>query len=284
MRRVSSTAPPSHAAGSVPECAPAGQGSLEARAHRDDELTFCLQVFRDHALARACLASVRGAYPGARVVLVSDGDDDPRWPRLAARHGAEYVRGERLYAVACGGCIVARLLELHLERPSAWLFRIDTDTRVHRRFRYLPRGCCVFGTLEHHTYAHREPLVPPVVQGGCMGFTLEAVERLHASRVFDSPALRDPAASWADTRDARERARGGRVSFDHLVRHGCRQTGVELREFDEVRSRWRGRVPNPGLRHAVTHPHKAWWQRPRVWAALHVSRLLARLGRRPPTR
>ncbi len=256
------------------EPAVAGQGS-GARAPRDDELTFCLQVWRDLGLARACLASLRRQVPGARVVLVSDGDDDPRWAALAARHGAEYVRGERLYAVERGGAIVQRLLDLHLRRPTPWLLRIDTDTRVHRRFQALPGGACVFGTLERRTVAHREPLDPPVVQGGCIGFTLAAVERLHAAGVFRSPALLDWAASWADTRDTRERAQGGRVSFDHLVRWGCRQTGLALLEHPEVRCLWRGRVRNPGLRYAVTHPHKRWWQQPRLWASLWLARLRA---------
>lgn len=267
--------------GRVTESGLDGQGEplFDAPAPRDDELTFCLQVFRDHGLARTCLRAVRRAYPEARLVVVSDGDDDPRWPVLCARFRAEYARGERLYAVEHGGRIVARLLDLHLARPTRWLLRIDTDTRVHRRFRRLPRGTCVFGTLERRTYAHGEILEPPVVQGGCLGFTLEAVQRLRASGVFEDPALRDYAATWADTRDALERARGGRVSFDHLLRHGCRQAHVELRACEEVHSCWRGRVRNPGLRYAVTHPHKPWWQLPRLLLSLYVSRLRAARAR-----
>ncbi len=253
-----------------------GQGSVDPRAPRDEELTFCLQVWRDLGLARACLLRLRRHYPGARVVLVTDGDDDPRWPALCARHDAEYVRGERLFEVARGGAIVQRLLELHLRRPTPWLLRIDTDTRVQRRFRALPSGACVFGTLERRTLAHGELLDPPLVQGGCLGFTLQAVERLHAEGVFLSPRLIDWAATWADTRDARERARGGRVSFDHLVRWGCREAGIEPRAHDEVFSVWRGTPRNPGLRYAVTHPHKPWWQQPRLWASLWLARVRAR--------
>jgi hypothetical protein len=261
---------------SVAEAEREGQGAGWVETHRDEDLTFCLQVFRDRRLATVCLAHLRRAYAGARVLLVSDGDDDPRWADLAARHGAQYVRGRRLYAAAEGGAIIARLLDLFLERPTPWLLRIDTDTRVERRFRRLPGGSCVFGTLERRTFTHGERLDPPVVQGGCIGFTLEAARRLHDAGVFRSPGLRDWAATWADTRDARERAQGGRVSFDHLVRWGCRTLGIEARAHDEVLCVWRGRVTNPGLRYAVTHPHKPWWQAPRLWASVWLSRRRAR--------
>jgi len=171
-----------------------------------------------------------------------------------------------------GGQIVQRMLDVFLERPVGWLLRIDTDTRVHRRFRFLPQGTCVFGTLEHRTATHREPLDPPVVHGGCLGFTRAAAARLQASRVFLDPRLSDWRGTWATTTDARERATNGRVSFDHLVRWGCRELGLELREFAEVRSLWRTPVLNPGLRYAATHPHKPWWQWPRLWASLWLSR------------
>lgn len=266
-------AAPWPAAASLAETRREGQdASVQLAAPREQDVTFVVQVFRDFRLARECLRRLRRATPSARLVLVSDGDDDPRFEALAAEVTAEYTRGRRLYAVEEGGRIVARMLALYLARPTPWLFRIDTDTRVHRPFRRLPAGACVFGTLEHRTVAHRQALDPPVVQGGCIGFTRAAAERLHDAGVFDSPALRDFRATWADTRDARERAANGRVSFDHLVRWGCRETGLEPREFDEVRSLWRGRVRNPGLRYAVTHPHKPWWQLPRLAASLWLAR------------
>lgn len=257
-------------------------GTGAAATHRrvtdppDTALTFHVQVYRDHWLAQRCLARVRALFPGARLLLVSDGDPDPRWARLAARHAAEYVRGERLYALQHGGAIVQRMLDLFVQAPTPWLLRIDTDTRVHRRFRWLPDGLCLFGTLEHRTHGYGEALVPPCVQGGFIGITRAAAERLHGSGLFSSPRLRDHGATWADTRDTRERARHGRVSFDHLVRYGARQLDITLVEFDEVRSVWRGRIDNRGLRYAATHPHKPWWQLPRLALALQVARLAAR--------
>jgi hypothetical protein len=247
--------------------------------YRDEELTFLIQVHRDYRLARTSITDVRRVFPGVRLLLVSDGDDDPRWPVLAARARADYVRGDWLYGLEHGGRIVQRMLALHLERPTPWLIRIDTDTRVHRRFRWLPLGTCVFGTLERETYTHRQRLDPPCVQGGFLGFTVSAVERLSASRLYESHSLCDPSATWADTQDVMERASGGRVSFDHLVRYGCRELGVEMREFDEVRSVWRGRVRNDGLRYAVTHPHKSWRRRLFHTLSVRLSRLRARRQR-----
>jgi len=259
----------------TPDNAQATPGRTSLYAQHD--LCFHLQVYHDFSLGRRCLARLRAVFPEARVLLISDGDDDPRWRDLALRNQAHYVRGERLYELARGGAIVRRMLELFLAQPGRWLIRIDTDTRLHRAFRWLPTGPCVFGTLEHRTVGHGEPLVPPCVQGGFMGFTREAATRLFSSGVFESPLLAtDPLGTWADTHDTRERASHGRVSFDHLVRYGCRTVGLAVAEFDEVRSLWRGRIDNRGLRFAATHPHKLWWQ----WPGLTLSLWLARLGRR----
>jgi hypothetical protein len=210
------------------------------------------------------------------VELVTDGDPDPRFEPLALAHGARLVRGERLYLLRHGGAIVQRMLELWARAPTPWLLRIDTDTLVRRPFQRLPRGLAAFGTLERRTQTHREPLDPPLVHGGCLGLTAAAAERLLASRVFRSPALADPLSTWADCRDARERASGGRVSFDFLVRWGCRQAGIPAVSHPEVRSVWRGLVLDPRGRYAVTHPHKLLRQWPRLLASLLVSRLRAR--------
>src|SRR5262249_44058057 len=146
---------------------------------------------------------------------------------------------------------------LFLLEPSACLIKLDTDTWVHRRFRWLPSGPCVFGTLEHRTNKYGEPLAPPNVQGGCLGLTLAAARRLSESAVFSSPRLRDPYETWARCRDMAERAAAGYVSFDFLVRYGCGELGIPAVEFSEVRSLWRGNVENPDLKYAATHPHKS---------------------------
>jgi len=223
----------------------------------DGDITFFLNVYRDFALARRCLRRLRVHYPRSRVLVVSDGDRDPRYRVLASELGLAYSEGERLYLRTCNGGLVQRMLDLFLAEPSACLIKLDTDTLVHRRFRWLPSGACVFGTLEHRTNKYGERLEPPNVQGGCLGLTLAAARRLSESAVFSSPRLSDPHETWARCRDMAERVAAGYVSFDFLVRYGCSELGIPAVEFDEVRSLWRGRVANPGLRYAATHPHKS---------------------------
>jgi len=247
---------------------------------RDDQLCFYLNVHRDHDLAASCLRRLRRRYPAARVMVVSDGDDDPRYPLLARLHGAEYVRGERLYLLPCGGRLVQRMLDLFAEAPAEWLFKLDPDTRLHRRFRYAPSGCAVFGTLERVTAGFGEPLDPPNVQGGIVGLTRDAALRLRESGLLLSPELLDYRNTWACCTDMLRRAEGGFVSFDFVLRYACIRLGIPLLEYAEVHSVWRGGVRNRGRRFAATHPHKRLplWERWLLTAQLLRRRVGAALG------
>jgi len=237
----------------------------------DHQIAFFLQVYRDHDLAAACLRRLRRVYPSARVDVVSDGDDDPRYPALARRFGASFTRGERLYALACGGRLHQRMLDAFLAAPVPWLFKIDPDSALHRRFRHAPDACAVFGTLERRTEGSGTVLDPPSVQGGVVGFTLEAARRLRDSGIFLSRELLDPERSWACCPDMVRRAGLGLVSFDFILRWACMRLEVPMVDYDEVRSMWREEVRNPGLRYAATHPHKRVprWDRLRLaWSGL----------------
>lgn len=223
----------------------------------DHDLTFHLQLYRDYDYATVCLKQLRKIYPASRVIMISDGDDDPRFPELAARHQAEYTAGERLYPIENGGKMVQRMLDAFLARPSKYLFKIDTDTRVHRRFRYLPQGRCIFGTLEHETLRGQFKLGYPNVQGGCVGFTLETARAITESGLLLSDNLLDYRCTYADNPDTVYRAeQKGIISTDFVTRYACMQLGIDSIAFDEVFSLYRGDVPLNGKGFAVTHPHK----------------------------
>ena len=222
----------------------------------DRDLTFYLQVYRDRREARWCLNNLRRHYPQANVLIVSDGDDDPAWPKLAQRYRARYVAGQRLYATEYGGRLIQRMLDLFLEQPTNYLIKIDTDTWTHRRLNHVPTGCKVFGTLEWSTWANQEPLDYPNIQGGFVGYTLEAVRRISESKVLVSTRLGDYHATYADVEEIRRRAERGMVSFDFLTRYACRSLGIECVDFDEVKSKYRGWVRETQGQFAFTHPHK----------------------------
>jgi hypothetical protein len=241
------------------------------REYEDADITFYLQVYRDAPDAEACLREVRRHYPGSRVIVLSDGDDDPRFARLAERFGAEYTAGERLYGIEHGGKMIQRMFDAFLLRPSDYLFKIDTDTRIHRRFRYLPTGCIAFGTLEWETARSGTRLDFPSIQGGCTGFTLEAARRIAESGLLLSDELLDYRRTYADNADAVSRARRrGMISTDFVTRYACRRLEIPLVEFDEVRSLYCGKIAPDGEGFAVTHPHKA----PPFWTWRRLKSLL----------
>ncbi|MFV0445652.1 MAG: hypothetical protein ACK5Q5_18885 [Planctomycetaceae bacterium] len=216
--------------------------------YTDADLTFYLQVCRDYRRAEWCLDHLRAHFPAARVIVISDGDPDPRFESFVPRFSVEYRAGERLYGLEHGGRMIARMLSAW-ECSSDFLFKIDPDTLVHRRFRWLPcDNLAVFG-------------MGLPTQGGVMGFTRAAGERLLQSRLLASPLLTDPARSWGVMADGAVNAdllkmvqSDGRIRFDWVLAWCCRQLGIPQIWFDEVFSVWRDPVPED-IDVALSHPH-----------------------------
>src|SRR2546428_4981019 len=152
----------------------------------DDDLTFFALVYQDYDAMAACLKDLRKHYPTSRVILRSDGDQDPRFPLLASDHKVEFHGELRLFGIENGGAVIERMLELFLERPTRYLFKIDPDTVIHRRFKYLPGRSGVFGTLQCEEET-------PSVQGGCMGFSRDSADRILQSRMLRDGRLKEPA-------------------------------------------------------------------------------------------
>jgi len=217
----------------------------------DEDLTFFALTYKDYDAAAECLADLRRHYTGSRVILRSDGDTDPRLPILAKRYGAEYRGESRLFGIENGGAVIERMLVIFLEKPTRYLFKIDPDTVIHRRFKYLPARSGLFGTLqlEHET---------PSVQGGCMGFTQDAAERILQSGMLRDGRLREPAEFIDDSpyfvRMAHRARRCGLASFDWMVPWVAGELGISIYSFDEVNSGWQQAPPNPDRRYAVSHP------------------------------
>lgn len=220
----------------------------------DDDLTFFALTYRNYDATAACLEDLRKYYPGSRVILRSDGDPDPRLPILAKRNKVDFRGESRLFGIENGGAAIERMLELFLEQPTRYLFKIDPDTVIHRRFQYLPLRSGLFGTLQTEQET-------PSIQGGCMGFTWDAAEQILQSERLRDRRLNEPAKFINDSpyfvRMADRANRCGLASFDWIVPWIASELGIPIYSFDEVNSGWQQAPPNPNQRYAVSHPRAA---------------------------
>jgi hypothetical protein len=217
----------------------------------DDDLTFFALVFQNYDATAECLRDLRKHFPASRVVLRSDGDPDRRFPILARRNHVDFRAESRLFTIENGGAVIERMLVLFLEKPTRYLFKIDPDTVIHRRFQYLPVRNGLFGTLQ-------TPQETPSIQGGCMGFTRDAVEQILQSEMLRDRRLREPARFINDSayfvRMTDRANRLGLASFDWIVPWIASELGIPIYPFDEVNSGWQQAPPNPNQRYAVSHP------------------------------
>jgi hypothetical protein len=219
--------------------------------YSDDDLTFFALVYKNYEATEACLKDLRQHYPASRVILRSDGDQDPRFPLLAGGLKVELHEERRLFSIENGGAVIERMLELFLERPTQYLFKIDPDTAIHRRFKYLPVRSGVFGTLQCEEET-------PSVQGGCMGFSQDSADQIVRSRMLRDVRLKEPGKFINDSpyffRMAYRANRCGLASFDWIVPWVAGELGIPLYRFDEVNCGWQQPPPNPEGRYAVSHP------------------------------
>ena len=220
-------------------------------SYSDEDLTFFALTYKNYEATEECLADLRKHYSRSRVILRSDGDPDPRFPILAKRHRVDFRGESRLFGIENGGAVIERMLTIFLEQSTRYLFKIDPDTVIHRRFRYLPVRSGLFGTLQCEKDT-------PSVQGGCMGFTRDAAEQILESQMLRDSRLSEPAKFIDDSpyffRMAHRADRCGLASFDWTVPWIAGELGISIYSFDEVNSGWQQPPPNPDQRYAVSHP------------------------------
>ena len=230
-----------------------GAGAGRVTRFADEDLVFFMPVHRDAPVAFRALARLRRHYPGARAIVLSDGDADFPGDEAERRFGVEYALGENLYGIEHGGRMVHRILEHYLRAPARYLVRLDSDARIDRRFAWLPRRDGLYGTLGERS---------GTVQGGAILLTHGAAATLHDGGILLSEALLDPAASWgrySTGANLERKLRLGTVAYDKVIHWACRESGVPVRAFDEIHSVWKPapgdpRIANADGRHAIVHP------------------------------
>ncbi|MCK5359196.1 MAG: hypothetical protein KAJ95_01145, partial [Gammaproteobacteria bacterium] len=223
--------------------------------YSDEDLTFLMGMYRDRERAMGALSRVRKHYPDASVIVRSDGDYDPMNHELAELFDVEYFAEERLYPIEHGGAMVARTLQLFLDKPTRYLVKIDTDTAVNRRFHSLPEINGIYGRIQ----TNKEGLYPSV-QGGCIIFSHEAVRKIIDSDILQDPRLKDPWAFQEDSgylrRMGRRATRCGLCSYDWMIGWAAHELQIPMVSFSEVNSRAKLREhdKDEDLRYAITHP------------------------------
>ena len=220
--------------------------------YSEADITFIMQVYKDYDLALCALKRMRYFYPKSRLVIISDGDKDPRYKNFVILFNAEYIEGNRLFGIQNGGSMLHRWLEYYMFKPSAYLIRVDTDTRIDRRFRYLPIpiGYDIFGSTETE---HR------IIQGGCIVFSFKAAKKLYDSRIFMSEKLKDYNSTWGSylgTDFLMERVKQGLIYSDWVLKFACSAVGINTIDFYEIHSTWKKGILNQDKRYAVVHPDK----------------------------
>jgi len=214
------------------------------------DLTFYLNVYNDVDLLPECLTQFRTVYPQSRLILRSDGDPNKAIAEIAQEYNGECYYGERLFTIDKGGEIVHEMLRLFLANETAYLFKIDPDTRIVRPFKALPDLPCIFGTMQHQGELFS-------IQGGCIGFTLDVVQTLYTSQFFLDPALAKLPPPWVINQALRRRPMElGLTSIDWTVGWAAKKRNIELVDWPEIMSEWQITPENDDLRYAVTHPHK----------------------------
>jgi hypothetical protein len=215
-------------------------------------ITFYLGVYQDIDLLDNCLSQLRQVYPESPLIIRSDGDSDPKIAVIAQKYEGECHYGKRLYPIENGGMMIQEMLRLFLIKATAYLMKIDTDTHVARQFNLLPEKSCIFGTLQQAGEGKLRS-----IQGGCSGFTLEAVQQLYDSRLLLDEQLTQRPPPWALNESLYKRAMiNGLTTFEWTIAWACEKLGIPLVDWPEIMSEWQVTPENDDLRYAITHPHK----------------------------
>lgn len=216
-----------------------------SRSYQDSDITWLMQVYRDVDLGRWSLGLLRKHYPQSRVIVVSDGDDDPRWTEVCRELSCEFILQDRIYGMEHGTKLWIKRFEYFAKAPTKYLFKIDTDTAVHRRFNYLPNFFVFSTVLFRPGWTNKCK-----ASGGFIGIRREAIQL-----IVDSESLHNFPQSevpqWQREDDQQL------VSEDWLLSAICYKLEIPVRDFPEVCVLSREKPFNMDLRYAITHPNKA---------------------------
>lgn len=217
--------------------------------YKDTDITFHFRTYKDLDQAKWTFANIRRNFPQSRIMIISDGDRDI-YPEDFPLHRVDFYPCENLTHIECGGKLIQRAVELFLKAPTKYFIKIDTDTGVHRRFNWLPKGRGMFGSLQSDGYINS-------IQGGFLGMDFTTVVDIYQSGICMSPLLEDYANTYALSPFVLSYCESRvKICEDFLYGYVAAKLGIPLFGFDEVKSNWKNYVENKNMRWAITHPCK----------------------------
>ena len=149
--------------------------------------------------------------------------------------------------------MIKRMFDAFLRKPSRYFFSMDSDTEFHRRFMFLPDEN-FFGSwcIEKLN----------CLQGGFIGYSLEAVSKIIDSKILESKELLDYKKTWAINKHMIDMAENklytgkfsGLIADEFITAYCFKKIGIKASSFNEVCCEWKIPIENKNLKYAVTHP------------------------------
>ncbi len=211
-------------------------------SYTDADITFYVNVYKNYEQADWCLSNLRQHFPDTRLLVVSDGDPDESYKAFEDKYGAVVKYQPRLFLYESKGMLLHQRILDFMEQPTKYLLKIDTDTGIHRRFKYLPKYE-FFGNPHYYTDYHIRDVI-----GGFVGLSLEAATILLESKIFLDEKL--PQLMWK-----KRGVTDDLLNEDQVFAQGCQLAEIEARPFPEVRITL-AYLPNKRKTYAITHPNK----------------------------
>jgi hypothetical protein len=194
-------------------------------------------------LLSKCLRNVRSVYPQAPIFVISDGHENGAYPAVCRANDAMYHLGICLKLLEHGAEWWHRLFLFAARCNTDFVFNLDPNALLHRRFRSYPR-LDVFGSLDGR-----------MIQGGIQGFSAAAISKILLSGMSVDSSYRDYRIWAIDEASTDHALSTGHISTDYLLFHIIHRLGLRSGEWSEVDSmRKKSRPFREGV--AATYPHK----------------------------
>lgn len=220
----------------------------------EKEITFYFSVYNEFDLAIRLLNQIRFFYPHNQIICVTDGTTDLKFESLCKDSNVKYFVGRRLFPQRFGAAWSTRMLLSYLSNsPSKYLVKLDPDSFLNRKFRYLP-NTDLAGTL-------CSELGMSFIQGGCIFYKREACEQILDSSLLNAARYQtDPRFGYQrfcrlyKTR-TEDKSDEWFTAEDKIMSDAAQKLKLTLGNWSEVLCRFRGYCPN-GEKYAVIHPVK----------------------------